>query len=184
MVTNGGNFQFGSGFLPLNVLLLFPMATRILKICEFTEPTTSRQQGSRMLFKVDASRHFPVRKTEVFIFLLISELNKTHVHYWLLETLVDVSFYLWTEPEQLFTLTCHVISIPSVKPDASLILWFQYEYGEKYQTISIKCFSSGVYFEAKRIIFLFSSVYAPKNGQSANTFSELLSGCDRSMLKP
>lgn len=81
MVTNGGHFQFGSGFLPLNVLLLFPMATRILKICEFTEPTTSRQQGSRMLFKVDASRHFPVRKTEVFIFLLISELNKTHVHY-------------------------------------------------------------------------------------------------------
>lgn len=66
---------------------------------------------------------------------------------------MDVSFYLWTEPEQLFTLTCHVISIPSVKPDASLILWFQYEYGEKYQTISIKCFSSGVYFEAKRIIF-------------------------------
>lgn len=121
---------------------------------------------------------------KLFLFLLISELNKTHVHYWLLETLVDVSFYLWTEPEQLFTLTCHVISIPSVKPDASLILWFQYEYGEKYQTISIKCFSSGVYFEAKRIIFLFSSVYAPKNGQSANTFSELLSGCDRSMLKP
>ena len=98
---------------------------------------------------------------------------------------MDVSSYLWTEPGQLFTMTtCRVISIPSVKPDAFLILWLQYEYGQKYQTISIKYFSSGVYFESKRVIFLFSCVYAPKNGQSANLFSVPLSGCDGSMLEP